>query len=235
MATYEDHLGMISAVASAMGQPICDEVAFVGGCTTALLLTDDFTKQQVRHTDDVDLIVHVISTAGWHAMVDRLRGAGFRERMDEDGPICAMFLDDLRVDFMPDDPDILGFSNQWYASAHRTSSTLALPNGLRIKLVAPAYFVATKIEAYLSRGKGDPLMSQDIEDILTLIDGRAELLDELLAAPTDLRVYVSTQLRALTGHRDFEYAIAAAANGDDGREREIAGRVARIISLNGLT
>lgn len=126
MATYEDHLGMISAVASAMGQPICDEVAFVGGCTTALLLTDDFTKQQVRHTDDVDLIVHVISTAGWHVMVDRLRGAGFRERMDEDGPICAMFLDDLRVDFMPDDPDILGFSNQWYASAHRTSSTLAL-------------------------------------------------------------------------------------------------------------
>lgn len=92
MATYEDHLGMISAVASAMGQPICDEVAFVGGCTTALLLTDDFTKQQVRHTDDVDLIVHVISTAGWHVMVDRLRGRDFGSGWTRTGRFAQCFL-----------------------------------------------------------------------------------------------------------------------------------------------
>ncbi|AJC20913.1 hypothetical protein [Pandoraea pulmonicola] len=235
MATYEDHLGMISAVARAMGHKLCEEVAFVGGCTTALLLTDHFTRQHVRHTDDVDLIVHVINRSGWHDMVRQLRDAGFRERMDEDGPICAMYLGDMRVDFMPDDQEILGFSNRWYGDALAGASWLDLPNGHRIKLVAPAHFVATKLEAYLSRGNNDPLMSRDIEDILTLFDGRAELSGELLAAEPELRRYVSMHLAKLKEHRDFEYAVEAAANEDRSREREIHERIMLAISFGELS
>jgi len=65
MATLDDHITMIRAVAKAIGPEICQDVAFVGGCTTALLLTDLYTRQQVRHTDDVDLIVHVLSYPHW--------------------------------------------------------------------------------------------------------------------------------------------------------------------------
>jgi hypothetical protein len=55
---------MIATVAEALGEVLLQEVAFVGGCTTGLLLTDDFSKEQVRHTDDADLIVHVVNHAG---------------------------------------------------------------------------------------------------------------------------------------------------------------------------
>ncbi len=54
---------MLVEVARALGPELINQVTFVGGCTTALLLTDEVTAEQVRHTDDVDLIVHVISYA----------------------------------------------------------------------------------------------------------------------------------------------------------------------------
>jgi hypothetical protein len=45
-------------VAEALGDML-SEVVFVGGCTTGLLVTDDFTKEQIRYTDDEDLIVNI--------------------------------------------------------------------------------------------------------------------------------------------------------------------------------
>lgn len=231
MATKEDHIAMITTVAQAMGQELCNEVAFVGGCTTALLVTDSYSQGQVRHTDDVDLIVHVISTAGWHGLVEKLRSRGFKESLDAgEDPICAMRLGELRVDFMPDDEKVLGFTNQWYRDAFQKAETYILPAKLTIRLIPPTYFIATKLEAYLQRGNNDPIESRDVEDILTLIDGRAELLEELLDSPATLRAYVSTQMAALREHRDFDYAVQAAANNDTSREDALLERIQLIIS-----
>lgn len=231
MPTYNDNVAMISAVATAIGSDLCNDFAFVGGCTTGLLLTDSYTLQQVRHTDDVDLIVHVISKTAWHHLQERLRTQGFKEDMHSDAPICAMYLDGLRVDFMPDDPEILSFSNIWYKDAYLTAISYRLPNGSSIRLVRPEYFVATKFEAYLGRGNNDPLESRDIEDILILIDGRPELGQEILAAPTELRKYISAQFKSLTRQSMFEYAVNATANQDDDREALIWERIKLLISF----
>lgn len=51
---------MLSKVATALGK-FRNEMVFVGGCTTGLLITDQLSLEQVRHTDDVDLIVSVIT------------------------------------------------------------------------------------------------------------------------------------------------------------------------------
>ena len=64
MAQISAHIAMIAKVAQALGDDLLPHVAFVGGCTTGLLLTDDFAREQVRHTDDVDLIVHVVGYMG---------------------------------------------------------------------------------------------------------------------------------------------------------------------------
>ena len=104
------HRKMIEVVAKAIGQELLNEVAFVGGCTTGLMLDDPFSMEQVRHTDDVDLIVHVVGRVQWYSLQEKLRTQGFSESADG-GPICAMKLGELRVDFMPDDPAILGFCN----------------------------------------------------------------------------------------------------------------------------
>lgn len=223
------HTEMVAIVATAMGEAMLQEVAFVGGCTTGLLLTDDFSKEQVRHTDDVDLIVHVVGHMGMTRLQAQLNDLGFKHVMDDDAPICAMRLGELRVDFMPDDQKTLGFTNRWYKQALQTATQYQLPDGLFIRLVTPAYFVATKLEAYRGRGNNDPLGSRDIEDILTLMDGRAELVSELQAAPAELRQYINTELAELMQANQFSYAITSAAGNDAGREDLIFKRLDAII------
>lgn len=50
---------MLEFVATKLGT-LCDEVVFLGGCTTALFMTAP-NSPDVRHTLDVDCIVNVIS------------------------------------------------------------------------------------------------------------------------------------------------------------------------------
>ena len=64
---------MLETVAKALGPKLCQQMTFVGGCTTGLLLTDDYTREQVRHTDDVDLIVHVMGYIGFHSLQRQLQ------------------------------------------------------------------------------------------------------------------------------------------------------------------
>jgi predicted nucleotidyltransferase len=140
---------MLKQVALALDE-LRETVTFVGGCTTALLITDEFTVEQVRHTEDVDLIVSVIGYVEYNRLKTQLQSNGFKETplTEEDWPICAMKLGDLRVDIMPDDETILGFSNRWYKYAMESAIDYALDEKLSIKVVNPIAFVATKLEAY---------------------------------------------------------------------------------------
>lgn len=225
MSNANIHRDMLIRVAQGPGQDLLSENVFVGGCTTALLVTDEFTQEQVRHTYDVDLIAHLDGYAAYTNLVNKLRMREFRERLENDGPICAMWLGDLRVDIMPDDEDILGFSNRWYKDAIKSADDYHLADGLLIKLISPAYFVATKLEAFLRRGGGDPVSSHDIEDLLNLFDGRRELPSELKQAPLNLQTFVSEEITRLLTNRNFEYAVKSCAMGDAGRERLIFERI----------
>jgi len=220
MSVFSTLKRMLCEVANALGPGLRQQMTFVGGCTTGLLLTDAFTREQVRSTDDVDLIVHVMGPVGFIRLQETLSARGFRvspQEDDDDFPICAMKLGDLRVDFMPDD-DSLGFSNRWYKDAMATSTTYDLDEGTTINLVSPVYFVATKLEAWKGRGRGDALSSRDIEDILNLIDGRPELQDEIKSAADEVRDYISQEIGKLLRDGNFEYAVNAQARGDADRE-----------------
>ena len=228
MSNANRHKEMLAFVAKALGPELCKQMAFVGGCTTGLFLTDDFTLEQVRHTDDVDLIVHLVGYASFAKMQKQLRAQGFRDNTESDAPICAMRLGELRVDFMPDDENVLTFSNRWYQDALATADEYILNPELSIRLVRPVYFVATKLEAYLGRGDSDPLGSRDIEDLLSLFDGRPELLKEIEQAKEDLREYIADQIRLLLGNSDFEYAVQSCSMGDSDREALIFERLERV-------
>jgi predicted nucleotidyltransferase len=211
---------MLKQVANALGPDLCQQMTFVGGCTTGLLLTDEFTREQVRSTDDVDLIVHVMGPVGFSRLQEQLTRCGFRiSGLDEgdDFPICAMLLGDMRIDFMPDD-DTLGFSNRWFKDAMATSTPYALDAETTINLVHPVYFIATKLEAYKGRGRNDALRSHDIEDILNLLDGRPEVLQEVRQAPEEVRAYISQEITLLLDDANFEYAVASQTRGDKDRE-----------------
>lgn len=222
---------MICKVAHALGPELCEDMTFVGGCTTGLLLTDEFTRDQVRATDDVDLIVPMMGAIKYFELQDRLRASGFRtpHLAKEDVPICTMMLNDLRVDFMPAD-DSLGFTNRWYQDAIETSSRYQLDESTTIKLVNPVYFIATKLEAWKGRGDGKPVANRDLEDIFNLVEGREELLEEVQAADESVRNYIAAEIDLL--FRDcpkFPEAISDQTRNDPERERLLYERLHALI------
>jgi len=96
---------------------------------------------------------------------------------------------------MPSDPSVLGFSNRWCPLAIDTARDYALPAARSIRLVTAPVFVATKLEAFRDRGKSDFVASHDLEDIVTVVDGRAELIDEVATSAQDLRKYCGLRSR----------------------------------------
>ena len=80
---------------------------------------------------------------------------------------------------MPTDASVLGFTNPWYDEAIATAQVVELAGGLRIRLIAAPAFVATKLEAFGTRGRGDLMGSHDLEDIINVLDGRPGIEDEI--------------------------------------------------------
>lgn len=236
MSKHETHLDMLKTVAKALGSDFCRQMAFVGGSTTGLLITDEYTLEQIRGTDDIDLIVHVIGHNGFTRLQKTLQPHGFKIPVPapgDDTPICAMNLGELRVDFMPDDVKALGFSNRWYSQAMETATDYHLEKELQIRIVTPPYFIATKLEAWIGRGDGDALESRDIEDIINLIDGRKELLQEIEASHIELRRYISHELEKLIADDNFEYAVQSHTRASTEREAIIFARIERLIKVSG--
>lgn len=186
--------------------PVLDEFVFVGGSTTGLFITDP-AAGGIRPTKDVDAIVDVTSYAKYTALSERLRALGLAEDTTPGAPLCRWRRDDLIVDVMPVDEDVLGFSNRWYAAAIETAQIVDIA-GQDVRIVTPALFIATKLEAFHGRGANDVFASHDLEDIIAVVDGRSEIVDDVAAASTDVREYIGAEFRALLDNPDFTEALA---------------------------
>lgn len=233
MSNLDIQKRMLKTVADALGEALLQRVAFVGGCTTGLLVTDALAQSELRYTADVDLIVQIVGYAQWHQLQSQLRQRGFSDVMDHQAPICALGLGSLRVDFMPDDEKLLGFCNRWYKQAYEAAQLYELDPTTHIRLVSPIYFLATKLEAYKGRGAGDPLTSQDIEDVLILLDGRRTLTHEVMAGPALLKRYFAESFQDLLGISSMGHAIEAASHGDADRESRLYKTIHSIIEIGG--
>jgi hypothetical protein len=157
--------------------PVLDELVLVGGCTTGLFITDP-AATGIRPTKDVDAIVDVTSYAKYAALADNLRAIGLVEDATEGAPLCRWRYGALIVDVMPTDAAVLGFSNRWYPEAIDTATTIGIA-GRPVRLVTPALFIATKLEAFRGRGGADVFASQDLEDMIAVVDSRPEIVSEV--------------------------------------------------------
>jgi hypothetical protein len=187
-------------------RPVLGELVFVGGCATALLITDK-AAADVRPTTDVDAIAEITSDAAYAEFSERLRKLGFQEDAREDAPLCRWRQKTTTLDVMPLDEKILGFSNRWYRPAMDHAEKRELEEGLQIRLVAPVYFCASKLEAFAGRGGNDFHASRDLEDLIAVVDGRAELAEEIQAAASDVRAYLAKEIKKLISIREFNDAL----------------------------
>jgi predicted nucleotidyltransferase len=205
VAVKEANLRMLRQVAKRL-EPLLDRLVFLGGCTTALLMTD-VAPPDVRVTDDVDVIVEVLSRTDYWKLEEQLRECGCVQDVAEE-ITCRWILDGLKLDVRPTDERILGFGNRWHSDAIKWADSVSIGDGLVIRVVKPAYFIATKLEAFFGRGNLDYRGSHDLEDIVTVIDGRVELVEELSEAASELRDYVSATFASFLAEKDFQESLA---------------------------
>ncbi|WP_431638029.1 hypothetical protein ACQVBX_08995 [Dyella sp. KULCS107] len=197
----DPNLATLRVIAQALGD-LREQVVFLGGAVAGLLVTDPLAEG-VRATVDVD----AVAQAGW-AQFQRLQRElarrGFREDADS-GVICRWIHRDSGVvfDLMPENPDVLGFANRWYPYAVATAQRVPLGEGTQIRRATAVAFVATKLEAFAGRGRGDVLASHDLEDVLNIVDGREELVREVAQASADVRQAIAEAFAGLLARAGF--------------------------------
>jgi hypothetical protein len=219
-------------VARSLGD-LLNEVVFVGGMIRELLVTDE-AASDARPTQDVDCVVNLPTRAAYVDFFSRLRSRGFAECMDEGAPICRWVVDGVRVDVMPIDPAIFGFSNVWYMSAVEHSTRANGPDG-PIRIVDAPHYCATKIESFLARGEGDWL-HHDLEDVVAIVDGRPELEGEIAAAPKDVREFIAGEFGGWLADETFLEALYGHFRGDtvsQARCSIVQDRIRRIAAFSG--
>jgi hypothetical protein len=115
---------------------------------------------------------------------------------------------------MPADGALLGFENRWQGAAVPHAVTRALPSRAVIRAVSPPYLLATKIEAFKGRGSGDFLGSRDFGDVIAVVDGREEIVEEVAAAADDVRRYLAEEIDALLAAPRFLDGLFGALRAD---------------------
>lgn len=226
------NLELLTTVAQ-FAAPLLDELVFVGGCTTALFI-DDPAAGEVRPTYDVDAIVEIASYAEYGVFSERLRRLGFTEDQTEGAPICRWLRRDIRLDIMPTDERILGFSNRWYKPAVTNAQEVQLEGDLTIRSVTAPFFLGTKLEAFKGRGKKDYFASHDLEDLVAVIDGRSSLLAELEQSPRDLKDYIAGQIGNLLEVTDFTDALPGYLLPDPGSQARLGQLLTKLRSIAAL-
>lgn len=220
---------MLELAVYALGD-LCESLVFVGGCATGLLVTS-VRAQQIRVTEDVDVVVRATNMADYHRAEKQLLGRGFRHDISPEAPICRWRGAGTTIDLMPSEAGILSFHNRWYPLAVTSAHAVALPSGRNISLIAAPVFIATKLEAFHDRGERDFLASHDLEDIVSVVDGRLELLEEVRASPTDLRKYLASEFRAMLDASAFLDALPGHLPGDAASQARVPELLRRLRAI----
>ena len=106
------NLELLQGMAHAMGL-LCDQVVFVGGCATGLLITQPHVAD-ARATEDVDAIVEVASLVAYHALADQLMARGFKQTMAAITPTGRV-------------PVLAGSGATWFLEGDHSGAAAALP------------------------------------------------------------------------------------------------------------
>lgn len=198
------NLDMLQIIASGLAE-LKDQVVFVGGAVAELYIQNTGAAP-VRPTMDVDLLVNIVSKPDFASVEEHLRKLGFANDFSEGAPICRWLYQGIKVDVMPTDTKVLGFSNDWYHIGYERRVQVELPMSGLIYILPPAIYMCTKLSATKSRGP-DLIMSHDFEDVIYLISNCHDLLEDIHKSDEVVRRFISETLKEFQSHPNFEEAI----------------------------
>ena|SRR5205809_5719524 len=81
------------------------------------------------------------------------------------------------------------------------------PGHRSARVITSTYFPATKLAAFSGRGHDDYSGSHDLEDVITVMDGRPEIVNEVRNASRDVRGYIACEIRRLLEVRPIVDAL----------------------------
>lgn len=194
----------IKAIAGLLEQ-LKEDVVFVGGATVALYA--DTIAAEARPTNDVDVIIELVSYHGYAELDERLRAVGFVNDA-ESGVICRYQIQGITVDIMPTHPEVIGFSNKWYPAGFKEAISIEVDDR-SIKIFSLPFFIASKLEAFKSRGKGNYLFSSDFEDIVYVLENSSQAQVLLLDASAEVLTYLQNAFAEMLSDPDFEEGLTA--------------------------
>ena len=202
--SQHNNIVRIKAIAGLLEQ-LKEDVVFVGGATVALYA--DSIAAEARPTDDVDVIIELMSYRGYVELDERLRAAGFVNDA-ESGVICRYQIQGIIVDIMPTHPEVIGFSNKWYPAGFKEAISIKVDDR-SVKIFSLPFFIASKLEAFKSRGKGNYLFSSDFEDIVYVLENNSQAEDLLLNASPEVLPYLQDAFAEMLADQNFEEGLTA--------------------------
>ena len=208
--------------AATLLQDLNDEVVYVGGRIVGLLVTDEL-EDDVRPTFDIDVAVEVTGIIAHYALEDRLKALGFKPDVTIN---CRYMHGETIIDVMHTDGVLQGLNATWYQDGFDHAIDVKISGDKSIKILNSVYFVASKLEAFHDRAykQKNYLDCKDLEDIVNVINGRPEFVEEIQNAKTDVKKYISNFIVCLVNDEKWFDAIKSIAR----QERS------RLIVLNAL-
>lgn len=220
---------MLQTVANGLGE-LKDEMVFVGGAV-AELYADNPAASEIRPTIDVDCVIEISSRLQFARLEENLRARGFTNDTSKGAPICRWIYKDIKVDVMPTDSSILGFSNRWYEEGIEIKIQKTLPDGTEVFIFPPEYYLAAKFEAHKGRGGNDLRQSHDFEDIIYILDNCPDILDNIKASNPGVKIYLKKECQNLLENPNITEGIETALPYGSGEESaDILGMLIREIA-----
>jgi hypothetical protein len=214
-------------------RPLEIDFAFLGGCIVPFLL-DDPDLMPMRPTNDVDVVLHLIRQSKMAEIEEKVRRQGFVYADYDGAPVCRWKLGEITVDIMPDkDAELWPLNTRCFSEALRSARPYHVPGG-EVPIISAPTFVATKLSAFADRGSGD-FYHRDLEDVITVIDGRASFLEEMAASEPSLKNYVGGEFRRYLADPRFIDAIAGHLPSDSASQGRLPGLRRHLLDLSGLS
>jgi hypothetical protein len=195
----------IEVVAKGFGDLVKD-IVFIGGAV-AELYADLPVPEEIRTTEDVDVVVKIVSRIEFNKFEENLRQLGFKNDISQGAPICRWIYNGIKVDVMPMDGSVLGFGNIWYEEGFSKKEQITLPNNIDIFIFPLMIYMASKMEAVKDRGLSDLRISHDFEDIVYLFDNCSKIIEKYVAADENIRLYLAKEFSNLMQQPVFKEAV----------------------------
>lgn len=207
------------------------EYAFTGGAIVGFLL-DNPKLMIVRPTDDVDAIAAVVNHREYTKLEESLRDLDFKHDISTGAPPCRFLYNGIKVNIMPARDTTGRFSDRWFEYAVK-SAVMKTIGSLSVRTVSAACFIATKLTAFENRGKED-YYHHDMEDIITVLDGRTSLVDEIGDEESAMRNFISGRLKEMLVNQRFVDALPGHMGGDAVDLQRLPKLMARLYAIASL-